>query len=75
MTWPARYPDVSPIESIWAGIDRELLKSPPENMTELEADIARHWNNYPREKCIKLIESMPQRVMDCIKAKGRYNKY
>ena len=75
MLWPARSPDLSPIEHIWADIDRELVKKPPQNHTELESEIIRHWNEYPRQKCINLIESMPKRISACIAAKGGHFKY
>lgn len=75
MPWPARSPDLSPIEHIWANIDRELLKNPPKSMVQLEIEIARHWEEYPREKCINLIESMPDRILACIKANGGHFKY
>ena len=75
LSWPSRSPDLNPIENIWAQIDRQLAKDPPKNIVDLEAELNRHWYDFPREKCIKLIESMPDRVNSCIKARGGHIAY
>ena len=33
------------------------------------------WNNIEIEKCIKLIETVPKRINDIIKAKGGYTQW
>ena len=75
LEWPVRSPDLSPIEHIWADIDRLLVKEPVANLTDLKSELNRHWYAYPRQKCINLIESMRNRIHLCIKAKGGHFRY
>ena len=36
LPWPAVSPDLSPIEHLWAHIDRKLYETPPKTLSELE---------------------------------------
>ena len=45
------------------------------NKEELKKCIARVWNNIPKELIVKLINSVPKRVMEVVKSKGGYIKY
>ena len=42
LEWPARSPDLSPIEHIWADIDRLLMKKPVTNLVDLETQLKRY---------------------------------
>ena len=75
LPWPARSPDLNPIEHLWAYMDRKLLETPVSTMAELELALQRHWREIPRDLCANLVESMPRRVEACIKARGGYFKY
>ena len=44
-------------------------------MAELWERMEDEWNKINKEKCIKLIESMPRRIEAVIKAKGGPTKY
>lgn len=75
ISWPARSPDLNPIENIWAIIDRKLANHTISNLRELEQLVDKYWNEVGVELCVKLIESMPARIKACLKSKGGYFKY
>jgi len=77
LLWPAQSPDLNPIEHLWDYIKKKLgeYEQPPKGMLELWERIQEEWNKIPKEVCQNLIESMPRRVADVIKAKGGNTKY
>jgi transposase len=77
LEWPAQSPDLSPIEHLWATLQRRLgeYEHPPKGMVELWERIEIEWNKITVEECIRLIESMPNRIQAVLKAKGRWTKY
>lgn len=75
MEWPARSPDLNPIEHIWSNIDRKLTKHTITTLAELEKLIKKYWDEIRKETCVNLVESMPRRIKACIKARGGYFKY
>ena len=77
LPWPAQSPDLNPIEHLWAEVKRKLNKfdSPPKGMLDLWERIESTWNEITPQTCQNLISSMPRRINDVIKAKGRWTKY
>ncbi len=77
LPWPAQSPDLNPIEHLWSEVKRKLNKfeSPPKGMLELWERIQTTWNDITPQTCQNLIASMPRRITDVIKAKGRWTKY
>jgi hypothetical protein len=77
MLWPAQSPDLNPIEHLWDIVKRKLgaFETPPEGIMELWERIQDVWNEIPVAECRKLIESMPRRMEEVIKAKGGHTKY
>ena len=73
--WPPYSPDLNPIEKIWAWIDRELAKVQISTLGQLKDVLKETWYRVPEAMCKNLVESMPRRVLSCIKAKGAYTKY
>jgi hypothetical protein len=74
MDWPARSPDLNPIEHIWALIDQRISGIQFHSMTQLEEELVNQWNKITRTECLNLIESMPTRISFCIKAEdGHFN--
>ena len=59
MPWPARSPDLNPIESLWSWMDCKLQKSKPTNLVQLKMQMQELWNTVPQELIRKLIDSMP----------------
>lgn len=77
MDWPPQSPDLNPLENLWSGLKRRLnaYSAPPKGLNELWERVTEVWNSIDAETCKKLIESMPNRMKEVIKAKGRWTKY
>jgi transposase len=75
LEWPAQSPDLNPIEHVWAHIKKELKKFAIKNKPELVIKIKEIWNNIPKEHIRKIIDSMPQRIEEVIRAKGGNTSY
>lgn len=75
LPWPAKSPDLNPIEHLWILIDKKLDKNPPKTLEELEKALLKCWNELTPDEVLKYIESLPNRVDKCIKAGGGHFKY
>ena len=71
LPWPARSPDLNPIEQIWSIIDKKLVGVRLSNLAELEKAVVKEWQELPPSTsiCVNLVQSMPKRLEMCIKAK------
>ncbi|GFX91276.1 transposable element Tcb1 transposase [Trichonephila clavipes] len=73
LPWPARSPDLSPIEHVWTLLGRQL--QPSRDTGELTAQMQRLWQDLPQGVISDLIESMPRRISACIAARGGFTTY
>ncbi|GFW39787.1 transposable element Tcb2 transposase [Trichonephila clavipes] len=73
LPWPARSPDLSPIEHVWDALERQL--QPSRDTGELTAQMQRLWQDLPQGVISDLIESMPRRISACIAARGGFTTY
>ncbi|GFU06927.1 transposable element Tcb2 transposase [Trichonephila clavipes] len=73
LPWPARSPDLSPIDHIWDALGRQL--QPSRDTGELTAQMQRLWQDLPQGVISDLIESMPRRISACIAARGGFTTY
>ncbi|GFV16503.1 transposable element Tcb2 transposase [Trichonephila clavipes] len=73
LPWPARSPDLSPIEHVWNALGRQL--QPSRDTGELTAQMQRLWQDLPQGVISELIESMPRRISACIAARGGFTTY
>ncbi|UYV74236.1 hypothetical protein LAZ67_11002568 [Cordylochernes scorpioides] len=57
MNWPARSPDLNPIEHVWDNLGRRIssLQPPPRNTLELETALTQEWALIPLELINSLI--------------------
>ena len=77
LSQPAQFPDLNPIEHLWAHLKRRVAdyKVPPKGILELLRQGQEDWDKIGAEVCHKLIESMPRRIEAVLKAKGGYTEY
>lgn len=80
LPWPARSPDLSPIEHVWDILGRkvydpELYPLPPATLDELEGRLHREWQRLPQADIQNLLLSMGRRLTECIAKGGGHTRY
>lgn len=77
MEWPARSPDLNPIEHLWDELKRRIRARPntAENLQELKVAIEEEWDGIPQEFVVTLIRSMKNRMEATIRARGGNTSY
>jgi HPt (histidine-containing phosphotransfer) domain-containing protein len=77
MNWPARSPDLNPIEHLWDVVGKQVRARRGElvSLQELRRVVQEEWNNTLQEEIQHLIESMPRRLEAVIRARGGNTKY
>lgn len=70
--WPARSPDLNPIENLWAILSSKVYANGKqyESVEELTDSILREWKAIRMEHLHHLVESMPHRCIAVIEHKG-----
>lgn len=77
MDWPARSPDLNPIEHLWDVLGRQTRANlpPGANLEVLAQVLQQEWLAIPGNILHNLIRSMRQRCQDCIDANGGHTRY
>lgn len=75
LQWPPQSPDLNPIETLWSDVKCVLRNRHSRNMGELERNVKEIWNAIPRDRCSRLVRSMPRRIQAVIDAHGGHTKY
>lgn len=73
--WPANSPDLSPIENLWAIVDRRVQAAGCTNFEEFKETVEREWLNVSPQLCKKLMGSMSNRLQECSQGGGKRTKY
>ncbi|GFV74223.1 transposable element Tcb2 transposase [Trichonephila clavipes] len=68
LPWPARFPDLSPVEHVWDQLKRQMPSC--HSVHDLELAVQDLWAHLPQDNIGCLINSMPDRVAVCIAAGG-----
>ncbi|GFS76450.1 transposable element Tc3 transposase [Trichonephila clavipes] len=73
MDWPARSPDLNPIEHVWDFLGRCLAARtlPPVTIRELRLALQDEWAAMPQQLIDTLILSMGRRCETCLAVRGR----
>lgn len=66
LNWPARSPDLNPIENLWGIMVRAVYANGCqfETVNDLRAAILKAWEEIPPETLHKLVDSMHSRMLD-----------
>ena len=75
LPWPARSPDLSPIEHIWDVLGRRVTARTPRTVQELGVFFIEEWGMIQTSEVKKYIRSMKNRVDCVISARGGHTKY
>ncbi|GFV53431.1 transposable element Tcb1 transposase [Trichonephila clavipes] len=77
LPWPARSPDLPPIENMWSMVDQRLIQITPQAVTpdQLWQCVEAAWSVVPQEHIQSLFDSMPRRVAAVISNKCGYSGY
>ncbi|GFV37010.1 transposable element Tcb2 transposase [Trichonephila clavipes] len=73
LPWPARSPDLSPVEHVWDQLKRQMPLC--HSVHDLELVVQDLWAPLPQDNIKCLINSMPDRVVACIAAGGGPTRY
>ena len=57
LSWPAKSPDLSPIEHAWDVLHRRVSCPSPATLAELKRYLQQEWNAIPQIQIQRLIES------------------
>ena len=77
LDWPARSPDLSPIEHVWYILGQHVRQRVPRPRTlqALGAALQEEWKRIPQLQIARLIRSMRRRCVACIDATGGHTRY
>ncbi|GFX89559.1 transposable element Tcb2 transposase [Trichonephila clavipes] len=77
MDWPARSPDLNPIEHVWDFLGRRLAARtlPPVTIRELRLALQDEWAAMPQQLFDTLILSMGRRCETCLAVRGDHIPY
>ncbi|GBN72726.1 hypothetical protein AVEN_245191-1 [Araneus ventricosus] len=72
---PAQSPDLNPLEHLWDNIQQRLHESNITSKNILKEKLIEAWRYIDPNTCKKLVNSVPSRLKEVIKNKGRPTKY
>lgn len=70
--WPARSPDLNPIECLWAIMQRKVSDEAPRTPGELVVAIQSAWDNIPITTTNKLVSSFSKRCKNVYAKNGKW---
>lgn len=75
--WPTKGCDINPIEHLWAMMKRDWDIGEQRTCAAIEAKANDVWESIRRRPgvCLKLVDSVPNRVNEVFNAMGGWTKY
>lgn len=73
--WPPYSADLNPIENLWGKLQKEMDKMNITSREKYKKILRKKWNDLDKSIVTSLIDSMPNRLRDIIKLKGRALDY
>lgn len=74
-SWPAKSPDLNPIENLWAILEEKCNREAIATKSGFKSQLAKTWNQLEQSTITHLIDSMPERRKALRKAKGGHIQY
>ncbi|GFU38468.1 transposable element Tcb1 transposase [Trichonephila clavipes] len=77
LVWPARSPDLNPIENVWDALGRQVAgrNYHPTNKNTLIRALIEEWDKLPQQLLDHVVQSMVRRVEWCITLHGGHIPY
>lgn len=77
LEWPARSPDLNPIENLWGILSRRVYANGKQyqSVAELKQAIVNEWAGITVEEGQNLIDSVPNRLLEVVKKNGNITHY
>lgn len=77
LEWPARSPDLNPIENMWGNLCRRVYSGGRQFQTvpDLRKAIIDEWAKIPLSEFQKVVLSMPNRIFEVINKSGSWTHY
>lgn len=77
LPWPAQSPDLNPIEHIWDNLKRRVRARLPAPTTlgELKRAVVEEWHNIPQTDIQEIMDRLPNRLQEVIRARGGNTRY
>ena len=75
LDWPGQSPDLNPTENLRGFMKRKMRGVPCKNAQELFSKLLEVWRRLGIDYLRKLVESMPRRLRQCIRMRGRPTRY
>lgn len=77
LQWPARSPDLNPIEHIWDMLKRKIKTNSnrPDTLNQLRSAALVAWDSIQQVDIRNIIQSMPERMQAVIRARGGNTRY
>jgi hypothetical protein len=73
--WAPNSPDLNPIENVWGWANRKARAVGCKTFDEYQQNVLGLLSSVPPKMCEALLDSIPQRLAECIKSNGERIRY